>query len=96
MKKKVPADTFVIATEGVTSADAPKLETVFKIARLQGPGETKYMAKLTPGKESYPGLKNVYRKYKNGKLQKDFIGLNDEKKLGLPLLKEYIKNGRMN
>ncbi len=95
MKKKVPADTFVIATEGVTSADAPKLETVFKIARLQGPGETKYMAKLTPGKESYPGLKNVYRKYKNGKLQKDFIGLNDEKKLGLPLLKEYIKNGEL-
>lgn len=96
MKKNVPADTFIAATEGVTSADAPKLEAVFKIARLKSDSEVKYMAKLTEGKQSYPGLKNVYRQYdRHGKLKKDCIGLEGEKKLGRPLLKPFIQNGKL-
>jgi nicotinate phosphoribosyltransferase len=51
---------------------------------------------LTPGKESYPGLKNVYRKYfRNGQIKSDTIGLEGEKKLGKPLLLPYIIKGKL-
>lgn len=94
MKRKIPADTFIIATEGVTVADAPKLEVVYKMAEIRTDSGIKYQAKLAKGKESYPGLKNIYRKYKNGVMKEDVIGLEGEK-LGHPLLKQYIKNGKL-
>lgn len=96
MDKHVPADAFIMATEGLTVADAPKLETVYKISQLVSKTETKYMAKLTPGKESYPGLKNVYREYSStGSFKSDTIGLEEEKGLGSPLLKPYILKGKL-
>lgn len=92
--KKIPADAFLIATEAVAVPDAPKLETVYKLAELRDGKKIRYCAKFSPGKESYPGRKQVFRIKEKGIIQKDIIGLENEN-LGEPLLVEVIKNGEV-
>ncbi len=94
MDKNIPVDSFIIATEAITVPDAPKLETVYKLSELRAGNTIKYCAKFAPGKESYPGRKQVYRIYKKNIMVRDIIGLDDEK-LGEPLLIEVIKNGKL-
>ena len=94
MDKKIPADSFIIATEAITVPDSPKIESVYKLAELRDNGNIRYCAKFSPGKESYPGRKQVFRTCKNKIMAKDIIGLEDEQ-LGEPLLIEVIKNGKL-
>lgn len=93
--KKAPIDYYICITEVVNVSDAPTLEQVFKMSELRYPdGKVEFKAKLVKGKESYPGRKQIFRIYnKSGFLDKDIIGLEDEK-LGEPLLKQYIKDGK--
>lgn len=49
--------------------------------------------KLSEGKRSWPGEKQVFRVERNGKYLKDIIGLNKEK-LGSPLQRLVIKKGK--
>lgn len=90
-----PIEYYICITEVVNVSDAPVLEQVFKMSELRYPnGKIEYKAKLVKGKESYPGRKQIFRIYdKAGKICKDIIGLENEK-LGEPLLKQYIKNGK--
>ncbi len=94
VQNRAPIDIFVVATEYVTMADSSKLEVVYKMAELKDGKNIQYTAKLSPGKESYPGRKQVFRKYRNGKIVEDIIGLENEK-LGAPLLKQYMSKGRI-
>lgn len=91
---RTPADVFVVITELNTSSDAPKLEIVYKMAQLENKDEVKYTAKLTPGKSSLPGVKQVYRTYRNGVIMHDYIGLAHER-LGTPLLEPVFKSGKL-
>ncbi len=94
-KANTPISGVIACTELVTSADAPKLETVIKLAEFKKDNKATYSAKLTPGKESYPGKKQVFRIYnKKGKLSHDVIGLDGEK-LGKPLLKKIMVKGKL-
>lgn len=88
----MPADMFLLVTEIVTSADAPKLEMVYKTAQIEDSKSIRYTAKFSPGKLSLPGKKQVFRTFKNGKIEKDIIGLDDED-LGEPLLVSIFKGG---
>lgn len=89
------ADLLAAVTEVINITDYPKLEAVYKIAQVtDSNGKVENKAKLTKGKESYPGIKQVYRIYKDGKMYKDVIGLDGED-LGEPLLVEYIKKGKI-
>lgn len=92
--KKIPADAFLIATEAIAVPDAPKLETVYKLAELRTNNKITYCAKFSPGKESYPGRKQIFRIRQDGMLEKDILGLEDEK-LGEPLLQEVIRDGKI-
>jgi len=94
IEQNTPADYYVTATEYNTLADSPKLEVVYKLAELRQGKNIQYCAKLTPGKESYPARKQVFRKFKKGKMIGDVIGLDNEK-LGTPLLKPIIKKGKL-
>jgi len=94
VKSKTPVDLFVSATEYVTCSDSPKLEVVYKMAELREGRTIQHTAKLTPGKQSYPGRKQVFRKFRNNKMIQDVIGLENEK-LGKPLLKHIMKGGRV-
>ncbi|MFH0853346.1 MAG: nicotinate phosphoribosyltransferase [bacterium] len=93
MKKKAPIDVFIVATEYSTMSDSPNIEVVYKIAELRDGKKIHNTAKLTPGKVSYPGRKQVFREFKKGKIYRDTIGLENEK-FGTPLLKMVIKKGR--
>jgi len=73
--------------------DAPSLEVVYKIAELRDGKNIHYTAKLTPGKISYPGRKQVFREFRKGKMYRDTIGLENEK-YGTPLLKKVIHKGK--
>lgn len=86
--KGAPIDNFSVITEGVTSADAPKLEVVYKMAQLQDGDKINHTAKFAPGKLSYPGVKQIYRQD-----DKDIIGLASEEISGRPLLIEMVRTG---
>lgn len=93
-KKGVKADVFAIVTEIVTCADSPKLEMVYKMAQLEKNGVESYTAKFAPGKKSLPGKKQVFRKYADGIIEKDFIGLEVED-LGQKLLVPIFRQGKL-
>lgn len=92
---KAPISGVLLATEFITSADEPILEAVLKLAEYKKGQAITYCAKLAAGKESYPGRKQVFRRYdKNGRLKQDIIGLENEK-LGTPLLRKIVHQGRL-
>ena len=96
MKQGIAADSFLCSTEMITVTDEPKLEAIFKLAEIRDGKKIKQMAKLTPGKLSLPGRKQVYRIYdKKGKFKKDIIGLENEKNGGVPLLLPIIRKGKV-
>jgi len=94
IKKNTPLDTFLVVTALSSSIDAPKLETVYKLAELKKGKKTRPVCKFAVNKISYPGCKQVFRQYKNGRMQKDIIGLANEK-LGQPLLIKMISKGKI-
>lgn len=90
-----PIDCYVSATALINTVDCPVLETVYKMAELKHKdGTVEQKAKLTKGKESFPGRKQVFRVYRDGKISHDIIGLEDEK-LGRPLLEKVVENGKL-
>lgn len=95
VRKGAPINCYIAGTEAVNISDNPRLEAVYKMAELvHADGTVDQKAKLTKGKESYPGRKQVFRVYENGKMVKDIIGLEDEK-LGEPLLHKFIGQGKL-
>ncbi|MEK7652909.1 MAG: hypothetical protein AAB358_00275 [Patescibacteria group bacterium] len=96
IKEKAPINIYTAATEVINISDNPSFEAVYKMAELRKKdGTIEQKAKLTKGKESYPGRKQIFRRYKDGKMIADTIGLDDEK-LGEPLLHKFIKKGKLN
>lgn len=94
LDKNAPIDKFMVITEMISSCDAPSLEAVYKLAELQNGNIIIPRAKLTPGKISYPGKKQLFRVYNNGRMQMDIVGLEVES-LGTPLLKRMIEKGNL-
>lgn len=93
VKLKAPVDKVILGTEFITPADDPRLEVILKMAQFKRDGKIYPTAKLAKGKESYPGVKQVFRKYSENKMSGDIIGLRDEK-LGAPLLKKMVIKGK--
>jgi len=95
VKNEAPIDSFVAGTEVVNVTDNPKLECVYKMAQVNhSNGDIEYKAKFAEGKESHPGKKQIFRIYKDGKMEKDVIGLDGED-LGNSLLHTFVKNGKI-
>lgn len=56
-----PIDAMGVGTDLVTSSDAPSLGAVYKLVELEGEGGTRYTAKFSEDKHTYPGAKQVFR-----------------------------------
>jgi len=56
-----PIDAFGVGTQLATSADAPYLSGVYKLVRVERGGHARLTFKASPGKETYPGEKQVVR-----------------------------------
>jgi len=75
IEKGAPADAFGVGTEMVTSRDDPVVNSVYKLIQHNGIPKIK----ISEGKITYPGKKQVYRVYdENGKFTKDILMLKNE------------------
>ena len=86
-------DAFGVGTKVGVSADAPFLDVVYKMVRFKD----RDVKKLSPGKMTLAGKKQVFRKRdQNGRYAEDIIGLRDETiAKAEPLLKKVMANGRL-
>ncbi len=86
-----PYDNYGVGTRMGTSADAPWLDIAYKLVEYDG----RSVVKLSPGKASWPGKKQVFRFSEGGSLLGDVLGLRDEKIAAEPLLKQFIEKGKL-
>lgn len=92
LEKGAPCDFFGVGTEMGVSKDAPALGGVYKLAQ----DETGPRIKLSKGKVTLPGIKQVYRIFSpEGTMVKDVIALEEEKTKGIPLLKKVMESGKV-
>jgi nicotinate phosphoribosyltransferase len=86
--KKAAIDAFGVGTKMGTSADYPYIDVIYKLSEtMNGNGEFSPIMKLSQGKVTLPGRKQVFRfKDKQGIYTKDRIALSDEKVDAEPLL----------
>ncbi|MFP3920808.1 MAG: nicotinate phosphoribosyltransferase [Dichotomicrobium sp.] len=85
-----PIDGFGVGTAMGVSDDAPSLEIAYKLTAYAGEGRMK----LSTGKASYPGLKQVFRRETpDGQAAGDTIGLANEALEGRPLIERVMRGG---
>jgi len=83
-------DGFGVGTKMGVSADAPFLDLVYKLVEVDG----RPVLKLSPGKATLPGRKQVWRIRRDGLAAHDVLGLADSGGDGEPLLHEVMRDGR--
>ena len=91
VKAGAPIDLFGVGTKAGVSADAPWSDMAYKLVCFDG----RPVMKLSTGKVSLPGAKQVYRtRDSGGMFARDIIALDDEDLPGgLPVLQEVMKDG---
>jgi nicotinate phosphoribosyltransferase len=85
-----PIGGFGVGTKMGVSADAPFLDVAYKLVEVGG----RPTLKLSTGKESLPGRKQVWRVYRDGRAGHDVLGLYGRDGEGEPLLREVMRDGR--
>ncbi len=90
-----PIDGFGVGTALSTSVDAPALGGVYKLAEFERGGALHPTLKLSAGKATYPGRKQVWRCYRDTRPSHDVIGLAEEPGPpgGVPLLRRVMSGG---
>ena len=85
-------DAFGVGTKVGVSADAPYMDIVYKMVKFND----RNVRKLSPGKATLAGEKQVFRKISpNGYYQEDIIGLRDDVIAGAePLLEKVMADGK--
>lgn len=84
-----PIDGFGVGTTVDVVADRPYLDAAYKLVAYGG----RDCGKLSPGKVSLPGRKQVFRRFENGLATGDTIARHDERLPGEPLLDCVMRNG---
>ena len=86
-----PIDSFGIGTRLVTCADAPSLNCAYKLEEYGG----RARRKRSPGRQTLPGPKQVFRNYdERGLMTHDVIELCGAAVEGEPLLREIVGGGQ--
>jgi nicotinate phosphoribosyltransferase len=85
-----PIDGFGVGTNVGTSADAPNLESVYKLVEYAGVGRSK----RSSGKETLPHRKQVFRRFREGHAIGDTVALREERLEGTALLEPVMQGGR--
>ena len=90
-------DAFGVGTKMGTSADKPYVDVIYKLCEtMSEKGVFEPIMKLSEGKVTLPGRKQVYRfKDANGNFSGDIIALADEKVKGEPLLVKVMEKGEI-
>jgi len=95
VEEGAPIDGFGVGTRMDVSADAPYLDMAYKLVQYAG----RHALKTSPGKETWPGEKQVYRlRGSDGRFAEDLLALHDEPPPPgepEPLLRPVIRDGRL-
>lgn len=95
LRRGAAIDSFGVGTELVTSKDAPALGGVYKLVEQDAGGASVPRLKLSEGKETYPGRKQVRRLLDvRGRYRGDVICLEGEAHEGEPLLVPVLRRGK--
>jgi len=86
-----PIDSYGVGTSLTTSSDAPALDCAYKLQEYAGIPRRK----LSEGKATWPGRKQVWRSYAaDGTCAGDLLSLAAEPREGKPLLVPVMRGGR--
>jgi nicotinate phosphoribosyltransferase len=96
LKNGAKIDAFGVGTKLGTSADKPYVDVIYKLCETMNDGVFSPIMKLSEGKVTLPGRKQVYRfKDAKGNYTKDMIALAVEKVNAEPLLNKVMENGKV-
>lgn len=82
-------DAFGVGTKMGVSADAPYMDSAYKLVEIDG----RPVLKLSTGKRTLVGKKQVWRTYANGKMEGDTIAMREEQGGGEALLAPFMQKG---
>jgi nicotinate phosphoribosyltransferase len=89
-----PIDAFGVGTALSTSSDAPALGGVYKLVEIERDDAMAPVLKLSAGKRTMPGSKQVWRLLQNGRTAGDVLALASEPSPGgRPLLSQVMRGG---
>jgi nicotinate phosphoribosyltransferase len=97
IEKSANIDAFGVGTRMGTSVDYPYIDVIYKLSeKMNINGQFMPIMKLSKGKVTLPGRKQVYRQTdEEGYYSKDIIELANEQPAGDPLLKKVMQNGKI-
>jgi nicotinate phosphoribosyltransferase len=90
LANRAPIDGFGVGTRMNTSADAPYLDCVYKLQEYAGQPKRK----LSEGKATWPGRKQVYRRRDAGAMVGDTVTTIADVLPGEPLLVPVMRSGK--
>lgn len=91
LARGAPIDGFGVGTSLDTSADAPFLDSAYKLEEYRGVARRK----RSEGKATWPGRKQVYRHYDEaGRMRGDVLTTEDDPQDGEALLVPIMRNGK--
>jgi nicotinate phosphoribosyltransferase len=92
IRAKAPIDGLGVGTSLTTSADAPTLDCVYKLQEYAGLARRK----LSAGKATWPGRKQVWRRYDaDGRMAGDILTVEGDDKPGAQaLIEPVMQNGK--
>lgn len=91
IRSGAPIDGFGIGTSLTTSFDLPALDCAYKLQEYAGLARRKRSA----GKETWPGRKQVWRRYRpDGRIAGDILSLEHDRHEGQPLIRPVMRAGR--
>ncbi len=95
-RRRAKIDAFGVGTRMSTSSDRPYVDVVYKLSCRVERGVPAPTMKLSKGKTTLPGLKQIYRqRNEDDKYSKDIISLDSEKIDGEPLLIHAMQKGNV-
>ncbi len=96
-EKDAKIDAYGVGTKMGTSTDYPYIDVIYKLSEVaNNKGKFSSIMKLSEGKITLPGRKQVYRfTNKKGQYAKDVIALETEQIDGEPMLSKVMENGKI-
>jgi nicotinate phosphoribosyltransferase len=94
-RAEVPVDVWGVGTEVGTSRDSPVVNGVYKLVADQRGDAWRGVAKHSTSKETMPGAKQVFRRFRGDLMSEDLVGLEDEALDGDPLLLPAMRDGQI-
>ena len=91
MKEGAPIDGFGIGVNLDASIDAPSLDCAYKLQEYKG----RPKRKLSEGKQTWPGRKQVWRHYgSDGRMSGDVLSVESDAQAGEPLIVPVMRGGK--